>query len=132
MAFPLPLIFPEASVYACKVSPVTWLAMQLRQFFQYKENLTIQQVSLLSKSFAFRPETAAVVCYLHSEALEKMRPKLKRYFKAGTLFISTSSKFSAGNLNRCMNWKPLFALIFMFIGYLKTRSLNVDQPVFKF
>ncbi len=88
LAFPLARLFPNSRVYAYEVSPIPWLAMQLRRMFQFRRNLTIQRVNMLKKSFFFRSETAAVVCYLHSEALEKLRPKLERDLKPGTLIIS--------------------------------------------
>ncbi|MBT3991470.1 MAG: methyltransferase [Rhodospirillaceae bacterium] len=88
LVYPMAQMFPECSVFAYEISPVPWLAMQLRGLFQIRRNLTIERVNMLKKSFSFRAETAAVVCYLHSEALEKLRPKLERDLKPGTLIIS--------------------------------------------
>ncbi|MBT3916548.1 MAG: methyltransferase [Rhodospirillaceae bacterium] len=88
LAFPLARKFPQSTVYAYEISPVPWLAMQLRRLFQFRRNLTIERVNMLKKSFSFRAETKAVVCYLHSEALEKLRPKLERDLASGTLIIS--------------------------------------------
>ena len=80
--------FPQSKVSAYEISPVQWLAMQLRWLFQFCRNLIIERVNLLKKNFRFRVETKAVVCYLHSEALEKLRPKLERDLEPGTLVIS--------------------------------------------
>ena len=60
----------------------------LRRLFQFRRNLTIERVNMLKKSFSFPAETKAVVYYLHSEALEKLRPKLERDLASGTLIIS--------------------------------------------
>ncbi len=98
LAFPLARKFPNARVFAYEISPVPWLAMQFRRLLQIRGNLTIQRVNLLGKTFKFRKETAAVVCYLHSEALDKMRPKLERDLQPGTLFIS--------NVFEVPGWQP--------------------------
>jgi len=98
LAFPLAQRFPKSQVYAYEISPVPWLVMQVRRIFQIRQNLTIQRVNMLNKSFAFRAETAAVVCYLHSEALERLRPKLERDLNTGTLIIS--------NVFEIPGWQP--------------------------
>ena len=88
LAFPLARKFPQSKVFAYEISPVQWLAMQLRWLFQFCRNLIIERVNLLKKNFRFRVETKAVVCYLHSEALEKLRSKLERNLEPNTLVIS--------------------------------------------
>lgn len=98
LAFPLAHKFPQSNVYAYEVSPIPWLAMQLRRLLQYRGNLSVRRVNLLGKSFSFRGETTAVVCYLHSEALAKLRPKLERDLRPGTLFIS--------NVFEVPGWQP--------------------------
>jgi len=52
----------------------------------------------LKKNFRFRVEIKAVFCYLHSEAFEKLRPKLERDLEPNTLVIS--------NVFDILGWQP--------------------------
>ena len=98
LAFPLARKFPQSKVFAYEISPVQWLAMQLRWLFQFCRNLIIERVNLLKKNFRFRVETKAVICYLHSEALKKLRPKLEHDLEPNTLVIS--------NVFDISGWQP--------------------------
>ncbi|MDP7100683.1 MAG: hypothetical protein QF503_05985 [Rhodospirillales bacterium] len=90
--------FPQSKVSAYEISPVPWLAMQLCWLFQFCHNLIIERVNLLKKNFRFRVETKAVICYLHSEALKKLRPKLEHDLEPNTLVIS--------NVFDISGWQP--------------------------
>ncbi len=52
----------------------------------------------MKKNFRFRVEIKAVVCYLHSEALKKLRPKLEHDLEPNTLVIS--------NVFDISGWQP--------------------------
>lgn len=86
LAFPLAKRFSNASVRAYELSPIPWLVMQMRRGFSTSTNLRLFRANFLK--VPIRIETKAVMCYLHSEVLEQVRPKLERELAPGTLFVS--------------------------------------------
>jgi len=86
VAFPIAGLFPQSAVFAIELSPIPWFAMKLRhQVFRYA-NLEIVRANFLK--FPLPADTRAVICYLHSEMLEKARPILEKSLKPGTIVIS--------------------------------------------
>lgn len=86
LAFPLAKRFSNANVHAFELSPVPWFVMLIRWAFSTCTNLRLFRANFLK--VPIRGETEAVMCYLHSEVLEKVRPKLERELAPGTLFVS--------------------------------------------
>ncbi len=87
LAFPLAAAFPEAEVLAYELSPVPWMFMCVRHKLFSRRNLDIQRRDFLREQLG---PTSAVICYLHSEALEKLRPKLEREAAPGTIVVSNT------------------------------------------
>jgi len=86
LAFPLANRFSNASVRAYELSPIPWFVMQIRRVFSTCTNLRLFRANFLK--VPIRGETKAVICYLHSEVLGRVRPKLERELAPGTLFVS--------------------------------------------
>ena len=85
LAFPLAAQFPYNRILAYELSPVPWLYMKVRHLlFRYK-NLDILRKDFRKVSYE---GVGLVVAYLHSEGLEKVRDKMERELKPGTLVIS--------------------------------------------
>jgi len=87
MAFPLSARFPGTKVLAYELSPVPWLFMWLRQGLFRRRNLRIHRRNFLKEPLS---GLSLVVCYLHSECLEKLRPKMEAELAPGTLVISNT------------------------------------------
>jgi len=86
LAFPLAKRFSKSNVRAYELSPIPWLVMRMRWALSTRTNLRLFRANFLK--VPIRGETKAVMCYLHSEVLEKVRPKLERELAPGTLFVS--------------------------------------------
>ncbi len=86
LAFPMAKRFRESPVLAIELSPLPWLFMKLRGLVFQRSNLHIVRANFLYHPY---PEhVRAVVCYLHSEMLEKVRPVLEASLRPGTMVIS--------------------------------------------
>jgi len=86
VAFPLAKRFRDSRVLAIELSPVPWLFMKIRHYLFRRSNLNIIRGNFLTHPLP--TDVRAVICYLHSELLEKARPVLEKSFRPGTLVIS--------------------------------------------
>jgi len=86
LAFPLAAAFPESEVMAYELSPVPWIFMCVRHKLFSRGNLDIRRRNFLRENLG---SASAVVCYLHGEALAKLRPKLEKE-APGSLFLSNT------------------------------------------
>jgi len=86
VAFPMAGLFPESGIFAIELSPIPWFVMKLRHLVFRYSNLEIVRANFLK--YPLPADTRVVVCYLHSEMLEKARPVLERTLKPGTKVIS--------------------------------------------
>lgn len=87
LAFPLASALPELEIIAFELSPIPWLFMHLRDKLTRRKNLTIHRRNFFKEKFE---GVSLVVCYLHSECLEKLRPKMEAELKPGTLVLSNT------------------------------------------
>jgi hypothetical protein len=85
LAFSIASVMPDAELTAYELSPFPWLMMKLRQGVIGPRNVTIKRRDFRKVSF---DGTDAVVCYLYSELLEKLRPKMEAELAPGTLVVS--------------------------------------------
>lgn len=85
LAFSIASVMPEAELMAYELSPFPWLMMKVRNKLFGPRNVTVQRRDFRKVSLE---GTDAVVCYLYSELLEKIRPKLERELAPGTLVVS--------------------------------------------
>ncbi len=85
LAFPLAGLYPGNRILAYELSPVPWLFMKIRWLVYRRGNLDI-----LRRDFRNAPleGVGLVVAYLHSEGLAKVRDKMERELKPGTLVVS--------------------------------------------
>ena len=86
LAFPMAKHFQCSRVFAIELSPLPWLFMKLRHLLFRRSNLDIVRGNFLSHSLP--NDIRVVMCYLHSEMLEKARPVLEKVLEPGTLVIS--------------------------------------------
>jgi len=86
LAFPMAKRFPRSRVFAIELSPFPWLFMKLRHLLFRRSSLAIVRGNFLSHSLP--NDIRVVICYLHSELLEKTRPVLEQVLEPGTLVIS--------------------------------------------
>ena len=87
LAFPLAAALPEAEIVAFELSPVPWLFMLARDKLMGRKNLTIHRRNFFKDKF---DDVSLVVCYLHSECLEKLRPKMEAELEPGTMVLSNT------------------------------------------
>jgi hypothetical protein len=87
LAFPMAAALPELEVIAFELSPIPWLFMMIRDKLTRRKNLTIHRRNFFKNKFE---NVSLVVCYLHSECLEKLRPKMESELKPGTLVLSNT------------------------------------------
>ena len=95
LAFPLARMYPGCRVVAYEISPVAWLFSRLRQSVERLPNLVIERRDFYKASLA---EASLAVCYLHSDAMEKLRPKLESELAPGALVLCNSF--------RVPGWQP--------------------------
>jgi len=89
LAFPLAKQskqFGDERVLAIELSSLPWLYVKLRSLIFRRPNLDIVRANFLA--YPLPSDTKAVVCYLHSEMLEKARPVLEQFLNPGTIVIS--------------------------------------------
>jgi len=87
LAFPLASALPELEIIAFELSPVPWLFMLVRDKLMGRKNPTIRRRNFFRDKFE---DVSLVVCYLHSECLEKLRPKMESELRPGTLVLSNT------------------------------------------
>lgn len=87
LAFPLARKCPGAQVVAYELSPVPWLFMKLRWFVTRPANLKIERCNFLDRSLA---NAALLICYLHTEMLQRLAEKLEDEGEHGALLISNT------------------------------------------
>ncbi|MEP0337733.1 MAG: class I SAM-dependent methyltransferase [Alphaproteobacteria bacterium] len=85
LAFSIAKSMPESETMAYELSPFPWAVMKVRNGLFGPRNVTIRRADFRKVSLA---GTDAVVCYLYSELLEKVRHKLEAELKPGTLVVS--------------------------------------------
>lgn len=85
LIMPLAAAMPEARFLGYELSPFPLMVARLRGALFRRRNVTIARRDLRKVSFTGRD---AVICYLYSELLEKLRPNLERDLKPGTMVIS--------------------------------------------
>lgn len=85
LVFPISRAMPMARVVAYELSPVPWLVMKLRRNLFRRRNVKVRRRDFRTASLA---GADAVVCYLYSELLDRVRPKLESELDPGTLVIS--------------------------------------------
>lgn len=85
LAFPLAGLYPGNRILAYELSPVPWLFMKLRHALFQHANLDIRRRDFRKASLE---SVGLVVAYLHSEGLAKVRDKMERELKPGTLVLS--------------------------------------------
>ena len=87
LAFPLAAALPDLEIIAFELSPIPWLFMLARDKLTRRNNLTIHRRNFFKDKF---DDVSLVVCYLHSECLEKLRPKMESELLPGTLVLSNT------------------------------------------
>jgi len=87
LAFPLASALPGAEIVAFELSPVPWLFMLARMALTRPRNLSVLRRNFLKEKLE---NVSAVVCYLHSECLDTIRPKMEAELAPGTLVISNT------------------------------------------
>jgi hypothetical protein len=85
VAFPLAKRFKSSRVLAIELSPLPWLFMKVRHLLFWRRNLEIVRSNFLTHPLP--NDVRAVVFYVHSKMLEKVRPVLEQSLKPGTLII---------------------------------------------
>ena len=85
LAFSIAATLPDAELTAYELSPFPWLVMKVRHGLFGPRNVTVARQDFRKVSLAGND---AVVCYLYSELLEKMRPKMEAELTPGTLVVS--------------------------------------------
>ena len=91
LAFPLALEYPQCEVIAYELSPFPWLFMMIRAHLSGIANLTIRRGNIHSLPIK---GAAAVFMYLHSECLEKLKPRFENELAEGTLIVSNTFEVS--------------------------------------
>ena len=85
LVFSIASVMPDAELMAYEMSPFPWLMMKTRRKLFGPRNVTVQRRDFRKVSLK---GADAVVCYLYSELLEQIRPKLERELAPGTLVVS--------------------------------------------
>lgn len=76
--------FPDAPVIAYEISPIPWIWSRLRLRLSHRENLSIRLRDFFGQDLS---DAAVVICYLHPQAMEKLRKKLEAELRPGTLVL---------------------------------------------
>ncbi len=87
LAFPLAFSHPASIIRAIEISPLPWLFMKLLEKLLGVSNMRIERCDMFDASLE---DADAIVCYLHSELLEELRPKFESELKPGTLVVSNT------------------------------------------
>jgi len=96
LAFPLALTHPKCTVRAIEISPLPWLFMKVIEKLLFVRNMRIERRDMFDVSFR---DAGAIVCYLHTELLNQLKPKLQDELRSGTLVVS--------NTYEIPGWTPL-------------------------
>lgn len=97
LIMPLAAAMPKTQFLGYELSPFPLMVARLRGLLFGRKNVTIERRDLRKVSFKGRD---AVICYLYSELLEKLRPNLERDLEPGTLVVS--------NVFDIPGWEPEF------------------------
>lgn len=87
LAFPLALEFPQCEVFAYELSPFPWFFMTIRARLSGRANLTIRRGDIHTLPIK---DASAVFMYLHSECVEKLKPRFENELAVGTLVVSNT------------------------------------------
>ena len=87
LAFPLALTHPKCTVRAIEISPLPWLFMKGVEKLLFVRNMRIERRDMFDVSFR---EAGVVVCYLHTELLDQLKPKLQSELTSGSLVVSNT------------------------------------------
>jgi len=87
LAFPMASALPGVKIVAFELSPVPWVFMLARMALTRPRNLSVLRRNFLKEKLE---NVSVVVCYLHSECLEMLRPKMEAELAPGTLVISNT------------------------------------------
>lgn len=88
LAFPMAAAQPELQVVALELSPIPWMFMYIRdKLTGGRANISLLRRNFFKHNF---DNASLVVCYLHSECLEKLRPKMEAELRPGTLVLSNT------------------------------------------
>ncbi|PIW28352.1 MAG: hypothetical protein COW30_07675 [Rhodospirillales bacterium CG15_BIG_FIL_POST_REV_8_21_14_020_66_15] len=95
LLMPLAAAMPEVQFLGYELSPFPLVFARLRGALFRRRNVRIERQDLRKTSFQ---GADAVICYLYSELLEKLRPNLERDLKPGTIVVS--------NVFDIPGWRP--------------------------
>jgi len=87
LAFPLALSHPASTIRAIEISPLPWLFMKFLEKLFRITNMRIERRNMFDISFR---DADAIVCYLHSELLDELRPKFEAELRPGSLVVSNT------------------------------------------
>jgi len=87
IAFALAARFPEARVVAFELSPLPWLACQLRRLFQRRPNLEIRRADFLKADLA---DGDLLFCYLMVAPMTALERKLRADLRPGAVVIANA------------------------------------------
>lgn len=91
--------FPLCPVIGIENSPLPYYFSRLIQFLSGKSNLQFQRKDFFEVSLR---EADAIVCYLFSGAMQKLKSKLEQELQPGTIVISSTFAIPG--------WKPESAI----------------------
>jgi len=79
--------YPDSKVIGFELSPLPWLIAHMRAMAVASSNFVCHNRDFLKADLS---DAAIVVCYLSSDVLEKLKPKLERELPVGALVISST------------------------------------------
>ncbi|MCW8952033.1 MAG: hypothetical protein OQJ87_00970 [Rhodospirillales bacterium] len=85
LAFPLARRFPKSTVIAYELSPLPWLFIHIRRALSGPENLIVRHADFLGADLT---DADIVVCYLGRTVMERLKPKLERELRDGSVVVS--------------------------------------------
>ena len=96
LGFPLAKKFPDIHIIGYENSPAPYLFCEGMNLIYQRKNISFILGNFFRDSFG---GADAVVCYLHREAMTKLKPKMERELRPGCFVIS--------NTFAVPGWKPL-------------------------
>ena len=76
--------YPKNHVTGFELSPVPWLASKLRGAFSQQSSVMLRREDFFQADLS---DAGLIVCYLHPEAMTKLKTKLEAELKPGTLVL---------------------------------------------
>lgn len=106
LAFAIARRCPGATVIGVEISPIPWLLSKVISAVSGRTNIQFKRGDLFLEDLH---EANLVVCYLYPKAMEKLKEKLERELKPGTVVISNTFAIPGWQPSRIVQLDDLYS-----------------------